>query len=70
MNDPTPLTYEEARDQLLEIVARLEAGNVPLAESMDLWERGEKLAQTCERFLAGARDRVSATLENGSKTES
>ncbi len=69
MTDPEPLTYEQARDQLLEIVSKLEAGNVPLAESMTLWERGEQLARTCERFLAGARDRVSAALAQGTSAE-
>lgn len=66
---PESLTYEQARDQLLEVVSRLEAGNVPLAESMALWERGEQLAQVCEQFLAGARARISATLDSGSDPE-
>lgn len=51
-------SYEAARDELIEVVRSLEAGGTPLAESMQLWERGEQLAATCERWLDGARDRV------------
>jgi exodeoxyribonuclease VII small subunit len=54
------LGYEEARDQLVEVVRRLEAGGVTLEESLALWERGEALAARCEQWLAGARARVEA----------
>jgi exodeoxyribonuclease VII small subunit len=54
------LGYEEARDQLVDVVRRLEAGGVPLEESLALWERGEALARRCEEWLAGARARVEA----------
>ena len=43
MSDEKQLSYEEARDQLVEVVRQLESGNVPLSTSMELWERGEKL---------------------------
>ena len=56
------LSFEDARDQLLQVVARLEAGNVSLAEAMSLWERGEELARICQTQLDGARDRVAASL--------
>lgn len=62
MTDPSPdapdPTFEEARDELVAIVAQLEAGNVPLSESMALWERGEALAGVCQRWLDGARQRI------------
>lgn len=54
---PTPagdLSYEQARDELVAIVATLEAGAATLDESMALWERGETLARRCESLLAGA----------------
>jgi exodeoxyribonuclease VII small subunit len=54
------LGYEEARDQLVEVVRRLEAGGITLEESLALWERGEALAARCEQWLAGARARVEA----------
>lgn len=54
------LSYEQARDQLVEIVRQLESGSVPLSESMALWERGEQLAQICQRWLDGARAKIDA----------
>lgn len=54
------LSYEEARDQLIAIVARLEAGSATLEESLGLWERGEALAARCQALLDGARDRIAA----------
>lgn len=56
------LGYEQARDELIEVVRKLEAGGLSLEESLALWERGEVLAATCERQLAGARERVEAAL--------
>lgn len=55
-----PQSYEEARAELAEVVRRLEAGGVPLEESLSLWERGEELAARCERWLDGARARLAA----------
>ncbi len=60
MND-TP-TYEQARDELISIVSRLEAGNTTLAESIELWERGEELATIAQRHLDGARARLDAAI--------
>ena len=57
--------YEHARDELAEVVARLEAGGLSLDESLTLWERGEKLAAICTRFLDGARERVDNALRSG-----
>ncbi|RKT52586.1 exodeoxyribonuclease VII small subunit [Saccharothrix australiensis] len=54
--------YEEARDELVEVVRKLEAGGLSLEESLALWERGEALAKTCERRLAGARERIDQAL--------
>jgi exodeoxyribonuclease VII small subunit len=54
------LSYEEARDELIEIVRRLESGGAPLEESLALWERGERLAEICQQWLDGARARVAA----------
>lgn len=59
MTDETP-SYEQARDQLVEIVRRLESGDVPLSESMALWEKGEKLAAICTQWLEGAKATIEA----------
>jgi exodeoxyribonuclease VII small subunit len=56
------LGYEQARDQLADVVRRLEAGGLSLEDSLALWERGEALAKVCERHLAGARQRIDAAL--------
>lgn len=52
------LTYEAARDELAEVVRRLESGGTTLKESMELWERGEKLADVCQRWLDGAKAKI------------
>ena len=52
-------SYEAARDELLEIVRRLEAGGTSLEESLALWERGEQLAAACQSWLDGARERLA-----------
>ncbi|MEW1616190.1 MULTISPECIES: exodeoxyribonuclease VII small subunit [unclassified Streptomyces] len=56
------LGYEQARDELIEVVRRLEAGGTTLEESLTLWERGEELAKICRRWLEGARARLDAAL--------
>lgn len=56
------LGYEQARDELIEVVRRLEAGGTTLEESLALWERGEELAKVCRRRLDGARARLDAAL--------
>ena len=58
--EPPEITYEQARDELVTVVQRLESGGVPLDESLKLWERGEELAAICQRWLDGARARVDA----------
>jgi exodeoxyribonuclease VII small subunit len=60
-DDIASLSYEEARDELIAIVARLEASSATLDESLGLWERGEALAARCQEILDGARARIVAT---------
>lgn len=57
-SDVAKLSYEEARDELVKVVAELEQGSVTLEESLALWERGEALATQCETWLTGARKRL------------
>ena len=56
------LGFEQARDELIEVVRRLEAGGTTLEESLALWERGEELAGVCRTWLEGARKRLDAAL--------
>lgn len=65
-SEPTQ-SYEQAREELADVVRRLEAGGATLEESLALWERGEALAQTCQDWLDGAQTRRDAALgERGS----
>jgi exodeoxyribonuclease VII small subunit len=64
------LSYEAARDELIEVVRRLEAGGTSLEESLTLWERGEQLAAVCQRWLDGARARLEAAAKTGPGDES
>ncbi|AZM60254.1 MULTISPECIES: exodeoxyribonuclease VII small subunit [unclassified Streptomyces] len=63
------LGYEQARDELIEVVRRLEAGGTTLEESLALWERGEELAKVCRRWLDGARARLDAALAEEAEAE-
>jgi exodeoxyribonuclease VII small subunit len=56
------LSYEQARDELTEVVKRLEAGGLSLEDSLDLWERGERLAAICTEWLEGARARIATAM--------
>jgi len=59
-------SYEEAREELIEVVRRLEAGGITLEESLALWERGEALAAVCQEFLDGARTRLAEVMTDKS----
>jgi exodeoxyribonuclease VII small subunit len=54
------LSYEQARAELAAVVEKLESGGITLEESLALWERGEQLAATCQKWLDGARARLDA----------
>jgi len=62
VTDRESLSYEHARDELVGVVKRLEAGGLTLEQSLDLWERGEKLAAVCAEWLDGARARLTAAM--------
>jgi exodeoxyribonuclease VII small subunit len=63
--DVDGLSYEQARDELVSVVAALEAGAVTLEESLELWERGEALAARCQHILQGARERIAGAVGVG-----
>lgn len=65
--DVASLSYEQARSELVEVVQRLEQGAATLEESLTLWERGEALAQRCQTWLDGARERLR-TVSKGPAT--
>ncbi len=63
--DIADLRYEEAREELIGIVAKLEAGQAPLEDSMHLWRRGEALAAHCSRWLDGAQAEIERATTAG-----
>jgi exodeoxyribonuclease VII small subunit len=63
------LSYEQARDKLAAVVKRLEAGGLTLEQSLELWERGERLAAVCEEWLNGARARLAAAMAQRDDSE-
>lgn len=63
--EPGRPSYEQARDQLTELVKRLEAGGLTLEQSLELWEKGERLALICEEWLEGAKARLEAARPPG-----
>jgi exodeoxyribonuclease VII small subunit len=58
------ISYEAARDELAEVVAKLEGGQSSLEESLALWERGEALAKICQEWLDGAKAKLDAVKKD------
>ncbi len=73
MAETPDVPYEQARDELIAIVQKLETGGTSLDEALALWERGEQLAVICQQWLDGARERLakaSGQAENDQEAES
>lgn len=66
--DVATLSYEQARDELVHVVSRLETGGEPLEASLALWERGEALAARCQEWLDGARERLAAAQNRSAES--
>jgi exodeoxyribonuclease VII small subunit len=67
--DVKKLTFEKALAELEQIVQKLERGDVPLEESVTIYERGEALKRRCEELLRQAEARVEKiTLDAGKPT--
>lgn len=65
--DSIKLSYEEARDELAEVVSTLESGQSTLEESLALWERGEELSKICQNWLDGAKAKLAAVKPESEK---
>jgi exodeoxyribonuclease VII small subunit len=66
------IPYEQARDELISVVQKLETGGTSLDEALALWERGEELAGICQQWLDGARERLakaSGQVEGGPESD-
>jgi exodeoxyribonuclease VII small subunit len=69
MTDPSRPSYEQAREELADVVRQLEQGGATLEQSLALWERGEQLAAICQSWLDGATARLDAALAGGQRAE-
>lgn len=58
-----PATFEQALEELEELVERLEAGDLPLEEALADFERGVKLTRECQQKLASAEQKVKVLME-------
>jgi exodeoxyribonuclease VII small subunit len=58
----TEPSYEQARTELRDVVAKLESGGQSLEDSLALWERGEQLADICQHWLDGASERLDQAI--------
>jgi exodeoxyribonuclease VII small subunit len=67
--DLQTLSYEQAREELVDVVRTLEAGGTTLEESLALWERGEALAARCQEWLDGARATLDAAIAKDRGTD-
>jgi len=54
-----PMTFEQAMNCLEAIVRKLEAGELPLDETVRLYEEGQRLRLYCEQYLADAEQRIA-----------
>ena len=68
-NTDEALSYEAAREELVETVRKLETGGTTLEESLALWERGEHLATVCQQWLDGVRKRLDATMDSDDEAD-
>jgi len=62
-------SYEQAREELVEVVRQLESGGIDLEGSLALWERGEELARICQEWLDGAKARLDAAIAADAEPE-
>ena len=68
-SDQQELSYEDAREELIDVVRTLESGGGTLEESLALWERGEQLVKVCQAWLDGARRRLDAAGQGDAEAE-
>ncbi len=66
--DTETLSFEEALRRLEAIVQQLERGDVPLDQSITLYEEGDKLRAQCQARLAAAEARIQQIVSNGDGT--
>ncbi len=66
---PTPPDFDRAMAELERLVETMEQGDLPLEQSLELFERGIKLTRTCQRALKEAEQKVHILLEQATDAE-
>jgi exodeoxyribonuclease VII small subunit len=61
--DISKMTFEDALRALEDVVRKLESGEVPLDDSIDLYERGEQLRKHCQARLDAAQARIEKIVQ-------
>ncbi len=63
------LSYEAAYDELQQVISKLESGDLPLDDSVTLFERGQKLSARCQHLLDTAELRIQRLHDDGTQTD-
>ena len=63
------LTFEQSLEELESVVKQLEGGDLPLEKSLELFERGMKLSESCRKQLEEAESRVEILTRRGDKLQ-
>ncbi|GGH25107.1 exodeoxyribonuclease VII small subunit [Paenibacillus segetis] len=69
MGQEQQINFEDAMNQLEEVVAQLENGDVPLEKAIDLFQKGMQLSQLCSQKLAQVERKIEMIVENGGEIE-
>ncbi|MBM3813105.1 MAG: exodeoxyribonuclease VII small subunit [Acidimicrobiia bacterium] len=65
--DPKPATFESDLSELESVVNRLESGDLPLEESLQLFEKGMALSESCRQRLEQAETKIEILLKKGNR---
>lgn len=65
MSDINELSFEQAFDELQEVIIKLESGDLTLEDSVEVYERGKALSEYCQKLLNNAELKVSQLADSG-----
>lgn len=68
MADEAPRTFEQALNELEDHVRRLDSGELPLDDSLQVFESGVKLVRECQELLDGAEQRITELTSEPAET--
>ena len=68
-NETDELNFEQAIDELTEIVSKIEQGQIPLQDSLEQYEKGMTLIKSCREILSDAEKRIEKISETEAKSK-